>query len=87
MTKPRYAVYICDPTPWERGHDEWKIPEFFPLMSSLDPDKHGPWVHYGISWDEHRHETRRAAINDAKSYNEYPNTEWIAMVERVEKWK
>ena len=41
--KLAYGVYLCDPTPWGRGHD-WRIPVFFPLMTSLSPDNHGPWV-------------------------------------------
>lgn len=39
----RYGIYICDPAPWERKHD-WRIPAFFPLVTSLNPDFHGPWV-------------------------------------------
>jgi hypothetical protein len=39
----KYGVYICDPTPWERKHG-WRIPVFYPLITSMNPDQHGPWV-------------------------------------------
>lgn len=40
----RYGIYICDPRPWARGHTHWRVPQFFPFVHGLSPDRHGPWV-------------------------------------------
>ena len=39
--KTKYGVWICDPAPWERGHD-WRVPEFFHYWHQAHPSKHGP---------------------------------------------
>ena len=45
MDRKKWAVLICDPAPWERGHSH-RIPIFVPLWTNRDPDKHDLWLSY-----------------------------------------
>ena len=45
MDRKKWAVLICDPAPWERGHHH-RIPFFVPLWTNRDPDTLDAWFSY-----------------------------------------